>query len=362
MPHSPRIRIGKGLYRDEQGLASVVVVGSGERRRQKERRWPIGTPLEELRGWRVSERTDLMRLAPRSVRGTLAADVDVYLDRIQHLASWRERRAELRAWTARYGTISRWRIKQGDVEKTMGVWKTDGKAPKTINNRVMTLAGLYRSLDGKKASTPCDEVELLEVHKTPPVAVSPVIVRRVERALLKHERSGQLRDGKTHARFMVLAATGRRPSEVMRTERGDVDLKRRVWTVRDGKGGSSPGIYLTKDMVAAWRAFIKAKAWGSFETSSFARVLRSAGWPKTVRPYNLRHSVGIALSESGVDLADIQAHMGHSRIATTRKFYVPVLAGRMQAASGRLEGRLGWGPPKAAGKRKSSPSAARKAG
>jgi integrase len=191
--------------------------------------------------------------------------------------------------------------------------------------------------------------------------VDPAIVVRVAKQLEAREKKGLIRDAKTRARFMVLAACGRRPSEVMRTQRSDVDLVRRVWTVRDGKGGESPGVYLNNDMLAAWRVFVKAKAWGTFETSSFAKVLRSAGWPKAVRPYNLRHTVGISLSEAGVDLADIQAHMGHKRIATTRKFYVPVLSSRMEAASRLLEGRLGWGAHMAAKAPKSSRRATRKA-
>ena len=40
------------------------------------------------------------------------------------------------------------------------------------------------------------------------------------------------------------------------------------------------------------------------------------------------------------------AHMGHTRIATTRKFYVPVLGARLEAAGKAIEGRIGWRPKK----------------
>jgi site-specific recombinase XerD len=52
--------------------------------------------------------------------------------------------------------------------------------------------------------------------------------------------------------------------------------------------------------------------------------------------------VGIAMSESGVDLADIQQAMGHKHISTTRAHYVPVINARLQAAGKTLEGRLPW--------------------
>jgi integrase len=99
-------------------------------------------------------------------------------------------------------------------------------------------------------------------------------------------------------------------------------------------------------MLEAWRVFAQAGAWGVFNTGSQAEVLRAAGWPDHSRPYNLRHSVGIGLSESGVDLADVSGWLGHSRVQTTRSAYVPVLNSRMQRAAIAIEGRLnGWRVP-----------------
>jgi integrase len=66
-----------------------------------------------------------------------------------------------------------------------------------------------------------------------------------------------------------------------------------------------------------------------------------------VRPYRLRSTVGITLSELGVDLADVSAWLGHTDLETTRAHYVPVLDPRIVAAAKRLEGRLGWGEEKA---------------
>jgi integrase len=340
MPRSPRKRLGEGIYRDATGLSAVV----GVRDRQREKRFPFGTPLEELRAWRKRTRVDLEAIAPRATRGTLAADIEAYLRQIKALTSARTRTSELKAWAAKFGKVPRSRLTPAIVRETMGVWADAGVAPKTINNRVQSLATMWRALDGARAMTPCDEITALHVERTPPVAVSPATIRRVATALARREKDGWLPTAKTRARFMVLAACGRRPSELMRAQPEDVDLTRRVWVVRDGKGGWSPGVYLNDDMVAAWQVFIAAQAWGPYNTSSFAEALREAGWPTGVRPYQLRHSVGISLSEAGVDLADVQAHMGHARIATTRKFYVPVLGARLEAAGRAIEGRIGWKP------------------
>jgi integrase len=172
--------------------------------------------------------------------------------------------------------------------------------------------------------------------------VDPQTMLNVDRTLQEHERCGWLRDPKTRARFRVLASTGVRPSELKRAQPTDVSLERRVWTVRDGKGGFRPGLYLTDDMLGAWQLFIQVVAWGQFNTGSFAIRLRKAGWPANIRPYQMRHSVGITLSERGVDLSDVQQVLGHTRIETTRKHYVPVLNSRMQRAGETLAGRLPW--------------------
>ena len=59
--------------------------------------------------------------------------------------------------------------------------------------------------------------------------------------------------------------------------------------------------------------------------------------------FPLRHTVGIALSEAGVDMRDISDHLGHKSTEMTRKHYVPIIASRLQRASELLDGRkLGW--------------------
>jgi integrase len=274
--------------------------------------------------------------------GTLRRDVDRYLTLSKHLAGYGSQKAHLQAWVTALGDEPRATITRLDVLRVRGEWIAAGVKPKTCNNRVSALRALYHTLDGDDAPTPCDRVKPLPTHRTPAVKVPDALILAVDAQLQDHERRGLLRDRKTRARFRVRAATGRRPSEIMRAQPEDVDLKRRIWTPRDGKGGFTPGIYLTDDMIAAWALFIDAEAWGKFNTGSMAKVLRHCGWSPQVRPYNLRHTVGIALSEAGIDLADVQQMMGHKHQATTRTHYVPVLHSRLQKAAETLEGRLRW--------------------
>jgi hypothetical protein len=97
------MRIAPGIYRDSAGLSGVVKV----RNVQREKRFPHGTSLKVIRRWQHDQRAKLQRQTHALIRGTLAADITRYLRQIQHLASWRERRSELRAWIALHGPLPR---------------------------------------------------------------------------------------------------------------------------------------------------------------------------------------------------------------------------------------------------------------
>lgn len=334
-----RKRIAEGIYRDQFGLAATVKV----RDRQHERRFPPGTDLELIEAWREKERVKLRAKGlAGGRRGTLEGDAPRYLRQVEHLASLKARRVEVSVWVKALGPSLRDAITREDVQRTRSKWLKGGTSPKTVNNRVQTLRHLYVTLDGPEASTPCDGVKPLPVHKTPAVYVDAATIVKVERRLAEKERIKDLPDAKTRARFRVYASTGKRPSEIMRAEARDVDLERRVWIARDGKGGTSPGLYLTDDMLEAWRLFVAADAWGPFNTNSFARTLRESGWPVGVKPYNLRHTTWLTASERGADLGDIQAGAGHRSPSTTRRHYVPVLNSRMQRLSELTDRKFGW--------------------
>jgi len=363
-----RVPVMKGIFRDTVNWYGIVKVrGAGEvdaktgKRKPafKEKRFPLAVPITDVEAWQSKTRAQLLEFVERgTVRGTFKHDAHRYFkDFTLHLTRGGESvKTTINPWIDEFGDKPRGTIKPADVARVRAKWMTEGRrfnrekdqtprgvSAKTINDRVHALARMYRCLDGRKAWTPCDDLDDLEVHRSPIQFVDDAVIRRVDLKLQEMELADPRRSKKTRARHRVLMSTGRRPSELMRAEPGDVDLQRRVWLPRDGKGGFSPGIYLNDDILPAWELFIEVDAWGWFSTQKHAQRLRKAGWPEDIDPYQGRHTVGITLSERGIDLDDVGGMLGHKRRETTRKHYVPVLNSRMQKASEALNGRFaGW--------------------
>lgn len=345
-----------GIYRDSvRWYATVRVRGAGDvdkktgKRKDafREKRFPISAPITVVQAWREDQTVKLLDVAERGTKSEgFSRDADRYVNTFtKHLASAKSRRLEVECWKRVFLKRPRGTIKPADVAKARMDWLAAGLSPKTVNNRVDTLRHLYRCLDGRRAWTPCDDLNKLHVHRQPMQFVTNETILAVDKRLQEleqiewHKKEG-VRGAKVRARFRVTVSTGRRPSELMRTIPSDVNMERRIWLPRDGKGGFSPGVYLNDDMLAAWQLFIDADAWGKYNTGRQADTLYRAGWPKGIQPYQARHTLGITASEGGVDLDDVGAMLGHKRRETTRKHYVPVLNSRMQRASESLEGRF----------------------
>jgi len=341
-----RERVAQGIFRDCYGLAGVVKVGG----KQREQRFAADTPLKTIESWRIqtraeldADRIDLDADDERDARGTFAADLPKYLKKIQTRTSFKADRSHLRAWLPALGPLKRRDVKPVQVQAAINRWAVTKKSPRTIRHRRRVLRELYQSLDGSHARPPLKGVTIPKIPDPHPTPVARALIQKVAKSLKagkRHEKGYGSDSAKAYARFLVRAMTGQRPSQIMRAERGDVDLVRRIWFVRAGKGGFSVPLPLDADMVKAWRVFIKADAWGAFDTRSFSQTLRRHGWPKGVRPYNLRHTFAIDHLLAGTPLGDVQGFLGHRQIETTRKFYAPILVARLRKSIGRRKLKL----------------------
>jgi len=352
-----RVRVARGIYRDQYGVAATVKVG----RIQREQRFAPDTPLETMKGWQARTRADLMEDRdethaidePVPERGTFASDLRRYLKKLEGRASYKSDRSHLSAWLPLIGWMKRTAIRPSHVRAAFSAWLTAGKSARTIRHRRRVLRELYQALDGAHARPPIKGVKVPKPEDPHPTPVPIDTIRKVA-ASLKKGKTGEKRHGpkrtlafvqyaepaKARARFLVRATTGQRPSQIMRAKPADVDLKRRIWFVRAGKGGHAIPLPLTRDMVHAWKAFASADAWGAFDSRSFSKTLRRHGWPTGVRPYNLRHTFAIDHLLAGTSIGDLQGLLGHRQIETTRKHYAPVLLALLTKTVGRRKLKL----------------------
>src|ERR1700733_943891 len=99
-----RKRIGTGIYLLESGSirAKVSVGDRSKGGPAKEKQFPPGTSINTVKRWRDEARAHLRRTAFTPAKGTLAADAEIYLARI-NVRYPGGRKADLGVWLPQFG-------------------------------------------------------------------------------------------------------------------------------------------------------------------------------------------------------------------------------------------------------------------
>lgn len=130
----------------------------------------------------------------------------------------------------------------------------------------------------------------------------------------------------------IIYACGLRISEGLRLEVTDIDGKRRLLRVRNGKGGKDRYVHLADRPLELLRAYCRQhgidsgflfphKEDGHIKKDTlevaFRKAVHKSGVNKTATPHTLRHSYATHLLESGEDIRVIKDLLGHTSITTT---------------------------------------------
>lgn len=129
---------------------------------------------------------------------------------------------------------------------------------------------------------------------------------------------------------------GLRISEACRLTCGDIDSKRMVLRVRQGKGRKDRYVMLSERLLLLLREYWKAAQPGRERLfpgedpngfvsadavrSALHRAVETCGLTKRVTPHVLRHSFATHLLESGADIRTVQVVLGHASIRTTARY------------------------------------------
>src|SRR5579863_650667 len=155
--------------------------------------------------------------------------------------------------------------------------------------------------------------------------------------------------------LMTLYATGLRRAEMCHLKVCDIDSKRMVIHVRQGKGGRDRDVLLTPKLLETLREYwrwMKPKTYlfpGTVNNwradvpitekivwKAVAEAAKHAGVSKHVSPHTLRHSFATHMLEAGADLRTIQVLLGHAKLADTT-VYLHLSRRHLQAVPSPLE-------------------------
>ena len=163
-------------------------------------------------------------------------------------------------------------------------------------------------------------------------------------------------DGLYHRTMvMMLYSTGMRSAELLQLQVADIDSRRMLIHIRQGKGGRDRYVPLSPTLLATLRVYYR---WMRPQTWLFPGTVHNwradkpitkrvlwdavviaatrAGFCRRVSPHLIRHSYATHLLESGADLRTIQLLLGHVNIRHTA-LYLHLSQRHLQAVANPLD-------------------------
>jgi len=237
--------------------------------------------------------------------------------------------------------------------------RADSLSPATINLRLAAVSGLFsfwsmRDPDvmnpvpkGAEARrlAPGERGGMLAHVSRAPKRRSALRVRDAQRLPKSLDRSEvvalleSLRSWRDRAIAGLMVFCGLRSAEVLALDVTDVDIGAR-WLKVTGKGNKERRVPLDVDVAGVIQTYLLAERPDTTSDRLFivakgptrGQPLTTAGLRRIFRyhrdisgvagahPHALRHTFGTALAEAGVDLAVMQALLGHAHIDTTARY------------------------------------------
>jgi len=208
-----------------------------------------------------------------------------------------------------------------DVRSYLLHLAASGAGVPTLNQSISTLRFFFRVTLGRGDIV--NHTQFVHEPRKLPVVLSPEEVARFLDAApgLKYK-----------AALSVAYGAGLRVSEVVALKVSDIDSKRMVIRVEQGKGHKDRYVMLSPHLLELLRAWYKAarpQGWlfpgqnpvSPMTTRQLTRACHAAAHMaeigKRVSPHTLRHSFATHLLEQNIDIRVIQVLLGHAKLDTT---------------------------------------------
>lgn len=211
-------------------------------------------------------------------------------------------------------------------EKAIRIWMHEKLEPKgfpyaTVKSYATTLRLFYRELFLKN-------IELDFTRKVRRSEKLPVVLSKSEVVLLLQAPSNL----KHRAILSTLYSGGLRLGEVLNLQPEDIDSKRMVIRIVQGKGRKDREVMLSPRLLNLLRAY-----WSEYRPTTYLyegrpgkqyssrsvqavmkKAMEKAGITKKATVHSLRHSFATHLLEDGVDVRFVQEFLGHKNLSTTQ--------------------------------------------
>ena len=201
-----------------------------------------------------------------------------------------------------------------------------GSKPPKMNTQVSALRFFFKTTLGR--ADLAHSLARVNYQRKLPRVLSPEDVARLLEAApgpgLKHK-----------AALSVAYGAGLRRSEVVALRVSDIDSKRMLIRVEQGKGCKDRHAMLSPQLLAilrAWWEQCRSRGWlfpgqdpllpitDRQLNRACHTAADAAGLGSWISPHTLRHSFATHLMESGIDVRIIQVLLGHSKLETTARY------------------------------------------
>lgn len=348
-----RIRLATGIYQDQYGI-SIVIRGS-----EKGNRYPLGTPLAQLRRIR-KEKLDEAGAIVRG--GTVSRDIDAYLETLPIGRARQQAATECEHWRGVFGDRASADLKPIEIRQQLAAWEHDF-SKKHLNNLIHRLRAVFSASHGR-ALNPALDVKVYTVRYDDARAIPYAWIERIISGMpdrgrpVKGEKLAPV--NLAQLRLRVMAYTGLSQMMLQRVEPQHLDLRKKTVYVSmrlKGHGVVGDTVKLTDRGVKAFRALVQANGLGPFSTRSLAHCwsraitrerkkwieaeakrARPRPWPlgDDVRAYDLRHSFGTWSLAVGGDLSATAHQLRHRNLNTTGRYAKAAAALRAELAVAKM--------------------------
>ncbi|MDO9528366.1 MAG: tyrosine-type recombinase/integrase [Syntrophales bacterium] len=204
--------------------------------------------------------------------------------------------------------------------------------PKTVNCYLNSVCQFYHYLSEE------EEVPIVNPVRKPNIMKLP-------RGLPKHLREEQiellfnnLKGRRDQAMFTLMLRCGLRVEEVAHLFLSDIDLKRRILFIQDGKGAKDRIVYISNDALAALLEYLRVRPANKVKKVFLVAKGPLTGQPLSIRGiqkrmeyyarktglriscHHLRHTMATQMLNADAGLSTIQDLLGHNSIRTTQRY------------------------------------------